>query len=75
LFVALSAFGLTGALSLRAQVEPLYAVLRSAGAFIAVLVVTRWSAGILDSLPAGGGPADRVEPRDDVSARRTRGRH
>jgi len=50
LFVALGAFALTGALSLAAQVEPLYVVLRSIAAFLAVLYVTRVSASVLDSL-------------------------
>ncbi len=50
LFVALGAFALTGALSLAAEVEPLYVVLRSIAAFLAVLYVTRVSASVLDSL-------------------------
>jgi len=61
LAVGLAAFGLTGALSLRAHVEPFYAVLRSVGAFAAVLCLTRWTASALESLevsddqsPAGG---------------------
>jgi len=57
LAVGLTAFALTGALSLRAHVEPFYAVLRSVGAFAAVLCVTRWSAAALDS----------IEPPDDPS--------
>ncbi len=57
LVVGLAAFALTGALSLRAHVEPFYAVLRSVGAFAAVLCLTRWSAAVLESL----------EPPDDQS--------
>ena len=57
LAVGLAAFALTGALSLRAHVEPFYAVLRSVGAFTAVLCLTRWSAAALDS----------IEPPDDRS--------
>lgn len=57
LAVGLTAFALTGALSLRAHVEPFYAVLRSVGAFAAVLCLTRWSAAALDS----------IEPPDDRS--------
>ncbi len=56
LLVALSAFGLAGVLSLRVQVEPLYAVLRSIGAFLGVLVVTRWFISVLDSLPTDHRP-------------------
>ena len=55
LVVGLAAFALTGALSLRAHVEPFYAVLRSVGAFAAVLCLSRWSAAALDS----------IEPSDD----------
>ena len=57
LAVGLTAFALTGALSLRAHVEPFFAVLRSIGAFAAVLCLTRWSAAALDS----------IEPPDDRS--------
>lgn len=57
LAVGLAAFALTGALSLRAHVEPFFAVLRSVGAFAGVLCLTRWSAAALDSL----------EPSDDRS--------
>ncbi len=67
LAVALAAFGVTGALALRAQVEPFYAVLRSMAAFIGVLCLARWSASAVDALglPGGrqdgssGGPPDR----------------
>jgi len=45
--VGLGAFGLTGALSLRAGVEPLYAVVRSIAAFLAVVWLARWSAAVL----------------------------
>jgi len=74
LLVALSAFGLTGALSLRAQVEPLYAVLRSVGAFVGVLFVARWSAGILDSLPSAGGRPQQPEGGGDREERDRVGR-
>ena len=56
LAVGLAAFGLTGALSLRAQVEPFFAVLRSIGAFAGVLCLARWSAAALDYLDIPGGP-------------------
>jgi hypothetical protein len=74
LLVALSAFGLTGALSLRAQVEPLYAVLRSIGAFLGVLLVTRWSAGVLDSLPTDQRPS-RPPGRGDSDGPQTTGKN
>jgi hypothetical protein len=69
--VALAAFALTGALSLRAQVEPLYAVLRGIGAFAAILCVARWTASILDLVgpdDAPNSPSNRLmdaadEPR------------
>jgi len=48
--VGLGAFGLTGALSLRAGVEPLYAVARSIAVFVAVVWVARLSAAALDRL-------------------------
>jgi len=41
------AFGFTGALSLRAGVEPLYAVIRSIVAFTLVVWLARWTAGLL----------------------------
>jgi len=71
LVVALAAFALTGALSLRAQVEPLYAVLRGVGAFAGILCAARWSASILDLVgpdDAPNSPANRLvdtadEPR------------
>jgi len=69
LAVGITAFALTGALSLRAHVEPLFAVLRSVGAFAGVLCVTRWSAAALDSLeppddrsPSAGGFTDDAAP-------------
>ena len=58
LAVGLAAFALTGALSLRAHVEPFFAVLRSVGAFAAVLCLTRWSAAALDSIE----PPDHRSP-------------
>ena len=64
LAVGLAAFALTGALSLRAHVEPFYAVLRSVGAFAAVLCLTRWSAAALDSIE----PTGRL-PRGDSPTR------
>ena len=73
LTVAMGALGLTGALSLRAEVEPLYAVLRGILAFMAVLAVGRWSATALDSLgpitgdrggsPPSDGPVQHSERR------------
>lgn len=78
LFVALAAFVVTGSLSLRAQVEPLYAVLRSIGAFAGVLCLARWSAGALDALgltdegqheQGGSGPSqDVTEPHEPTDA-------
>jgi len=56
--VSVGAFGLTGALSLRAGVEPLYAVIRAIIAFVAVIWLARAAANALDLL----GP---VVPRDD----------
>jgi hypothetical protein len=50
LAAALGAFALTAMVSLRARVEPLYVVVRGIFAFLAVLVLARWSAGALDSL-------------------------
>jgi len=50
--IAIGACGLAGALSLRAGVEPLYAVVRGIAAFGAVLFAARWSAGLLDSVAA-----------------------
>lgn len=68
LVVALAAFALTGALSLRAQVEPLYAVLRGIGAFTGVLCLARWSAAALDSIAPSndaGSPANRLTDDSD----------
>jgi len=63
LVVALIAFALTGALSLRARVEPLWAMVRAIVAFLAVLWIARWSAGVLDALgPASQGKGPRDEP-------------
>ena len=59
--VALGAFGVTGALSLRAQVEPLYAVVRGIVAFVGVLWAARWSANALDALAAPGSAAGTRE--------------
>ena len=54
LAVGVAAFGLTGALSLRAGVEPLYAVARAIAAFVAVIWVARAVANALDVLgPVG----------------------
>ena len=54
LAVGVTAFGLTGALSLRAGVEPLYAVARGIAAFVAVIWVARAAANALDALgPVG----------------------
>jgi hypothetical protein len=54
LAVGVGAFGLTEALSLRAGVEPLYAVARAIVAFMVVVCLARWSANALDAL----GPID-----------------
>ena len=53
--VATGAFGLAGALSLQAGVEPLYAVVRGIVAFAAVLWLARFSLGLLDALGTAGG--------------------
>lgn len=73
--VATGAFGLAGALSLRAGVEPLYAVVRGIVAFVAVLWLARFSVGLLDTLgtagaspgpPSGAGPTEQdVKPGGD----------
>ncbi|HUU55665.1 MAG TPA: hypothetical protein VMY87_12165 [Armatimonadota bacterium] len=68
LVVALTAFGLTGALSFRAHVEPFYAVLRSIGAFAAVLCLARWSASALESLEAPSDLPPPAEPFGDDRA-------
>ncbi len=47
---ALGAFALAGGLSLLAGVEPLYAVMRGIGAFLAVLLVCRWLTGLCEVL-------------------------
>ena len=79
--VATGAFGLAGALSLRAEVEPLYAVVRGIIAFAAVLWLARFSAGLLDALgtagrspgpPSGAGPTEQDEKRR--GSRKTIGR-
>lgn len=49
-FAGLAAFALTGALSVRAQVEPLYVVLRSIAAFLGVMWLARWGGGVLEVL-------------------------
>ena len=64
LLVALAAFGVTGALSLRARVEPLYLVLRSIAAFLGVLWLARCGAGVLDSL----GPGEEARPEGEPGA-------
>ncbi len=63
LAVALVAFGLAGALSLRSHVEPFYAVLRSVGAFGGVLFLARWSASALESVEGPAGQAPPAEQR------------
>jgi len=52
-FAGLAAFALAGALSMRAQVEPLYVVLRSIAAFLGVMWLARWSGGVVEAV---GGP-------------------
>ncbi len=47
---ALAAFALAGGLSLAAGVEPLYAVVRGIAAFLGVLIVCRWLAGLCQVL-------------------------
>jgi hypothetical protein len=47
LVVGVGAFGITEALSLRAGVEPLYAVIRAIIAFTAIVWLARWSANAL----------------------------
>jgi hypothetical protein len=64
LAVALIAFGLTGALAIRARVEPLYAVLRSIVAFVGVLCLARWSTSVVESL---GSPRPPSPPDQDGS--------
>jgi len=64
--VAIGACGLAGALSLRAGVEPLYAVIRGIAAFGAVLCAARWSAGVLDSLAAATSDHDEALPGLDA---------
>ena len=59
LVVALIAFGLTGALAIRARVEPFYAVLRSIVAFVGVLCLARWSASVVETLGPANPPPDR----------------
>jgi hypothetical protein len=76
LVVGVGAFGLTEALSLRAGVEPLYAVIRAIVAFTAVVWLARWSANALD----GFGLADQSDegfeigvgsrPGDDIGSKR-----
>jgi len=68
---ALTAFAVTGALSLRAQVEPLYAVLRSIGAFLGVLWAARWGARVVEAL-GGGSETDDTLRSGDASPRSTR---
>lgn len=60
--IAIGACGLAGALSLRAGVEPLYAVVRGIAAFGAVLFAARWSAGLLDSVAAAARDHEGVVP-------------
>lgn len=67
--IAISACGLAGALSLRAGVEPLYAVIRGIAAFGAVLFAARWSAGVLDCLAGAAGDRDEVSPGLDARER------
>jgi len=71
LAAALIAFAVTVVLSLRAQVEPLYAVLRSIGAFLGVLWAARWGARVVEAL-GGGSETDDTLRSGDASPRSTR---
>ncbi len=65
LAAGLIAFAVTVVLSLRAQVEPLWAMVRAIGAFLGVLWMARWSVGVLDALgPASEGPGS-TKGRDE----------
>jgi len=65
LAAALIAFAVTVVLSLRAQVEPLWAMVRAIGAFLGVLWMARWSVGVLDALgPVSEGPGS-TKGRDE----------
>ena len=68
LAVSVGAFGLTGALSLRAGVQPLYAVIRGIAAFIAVIWLARTAASALDVLgpvPEEDDPLGLVRDREE----------
>lgn len=49
-FAGLGAFALAGALSVWAQVEPLYVVLRSIAAFLGVMWLARWGGSVVEIL-------------------------
>ena len=68
LAVGVTAFGLTGALSLRAGVEPLYAVARGIAAFVAVVWVARAAANALDVLGPVADEQDAISPKRDRPA-------
>lgn len=76
LLAAIVAFAVTGALSLRAQVEPFYAVVRGIVAFLGVLWLARWSASALDALgpvrDKPGSPAVPGEGRESDARTQTR---
>jgi len=68
LAVGVVAFGLTGALSLRAGVEPLYAVGRGIAAFVAVIWTARAAANALDVLGPVVDDQDAIRPERDRPA-------
>jgi hypothetical protein len=57
-FAGLAAFVLAGALSVRAQVEPLYVVLRSIGAFLGVMWLARMAGSAMGALGAEASGGD-----------------
>lgn len=69
LAVGVGAFGLTEALSLRAGVEPLYAVIRAIVVFTAVIWLARWSATALGAV----GLADQSDEGFEIGVTPRRG--
>jgi len=61
-FAGLAAFALAGGLSVWAQVEPLYVVLRSIAAFLGVMWLARWGGSVVDALggQASGGDDEQA---------------
>jgi hypothetical protein len=57
-FAGLAAFALAGVLSVRAQVEPLYVVLRSIGAFLGVMWLARCGGSVVEALGAQASGGD-----------------